>query len=126
MEVFYYDPETGWFFSSVDHGDGVPGSAIELAEDEYRALSAGLQGGKVVVMKDGRPVLVDRPETPREVVLEREARRLLASSDLIVLRSYESGEPVPTAWVEYREQLRALVRGDPEAVKSGLPPSPGF
>ena len=127
MERFYYDQETVWFYSSVDHGDRIPRSAIELEEDEYRSLIAGMQEAKsVVVMQAGRPVLVDRAETPRAVVLEREARRLLASSDLVVLRSYESGEPVPSAWVAYREQLRALVRGEPDAVKAGLPLPPGF
>lgn len=40
--------------------------------------------------------------------------RLLQSCDLVVIRSYESGIPVPTDWIEYRQALR------------DIPQQPGF
>lgn len=39
---------------------------------------------------------------------------LLQSCDLVVIRSYESGVPVPTEWVAYRQALR------------DVPAQPGF
>lgn len=40
------------------------------------------------------------------VELRRERDRLLAESDWVVTRSVETGNPVPAAWVAYRQALR--------------------
>lgn len=47
------------------------------------------------------------PPDPEQIMVE--ARRLLAESDVTVLRCYEAGEPVPQAWVDYRAALRLAV-----------------
>lgn len=38
--------------------------------------------------------------------------QLLAETDWIVSRSYESGEPVPTRWATYRQSLRDITLQD--------------
>ncbi len=40
--------------------------------------------------------------------LRAERDRRLAETDWIVARAYERGEPVPEAWVAYRQTLRDL------------------
>ena len=126
-ESLFYDPISGWFFSSVDHGDKIPSSAIEISRDQHVVLAEGVQNGKVIVVgEDGALALEDRPVTAPEVVLPTTARRLLATSDVVVLRAYERSEPVPSAWVKYRDQLRAVVRGEPGAISAGIPPVPDY
>ena len=126
-EVLFYDPVSGWFFSSVDHGDKIPSSAVEVSRELHAELAEGLRLGKVIVVgDDGVPTLADRQATPPEVVLPTTARSLLAASDLVVLRAYERSEPVPSAWVEYRDKLRAVVRGEPGAISAGIPPAPDY
>lgn len=56
------------------------------------------------------PELETVSETPEEVAARVRARRdvLLRASDWIVAKSYEAGEPVPEAWVSYRQALRDI------------------
>lgn len=42
------------------------------------------------------------------VTIRAECLRLLAESDFKVLKAYEAGNPVPEAWVTYRQALRDL------------------
>ena len=58
--------------------------------------------------------------------LVAEAAELLAKSDLVVVRCYERGQKIPKAWAAYRETLRHIVRGDPEAISSGIPDRPDY
>lgn len=56
------------------------------------------------------------PDIEEKARAAREERdQKLSSSDWLVLRSQETGEPVPTQWREYRQALRDL----PE--QSGFP-----
>lgn len=59
-------------------------------------------------------------------VLAADSADLLAKSDIVVLRCYEAGKPIPEAWVSYREMLRQVVRGDASAVKAGIPDRPDY
>lgn len=44
------------------------------------------------------------------------AQQLQAASDVVVLRCYEAGLAVPAEWAAYREALRAVVRGESDAL----------
>lgn len=56
---------------------------------------------------------IQPPPTNEDLIAwVREARNgLLRESDIIVLKSYEEGVPVPASWVNYRQQLRDLMEG---------------
>jgi hypothetical protein len=43
-----------------------------------------------------------------ENVMRQDRNAMLAESDFIVLRAYESGSQVPQAWVDYRQALRDI------------------
>lgn len=43
-----------------------------------------------------------------QIELRRERDRLLAESDWLVIRSIESGQPMPSEWAAYRQALRNL------------------
>jgi len=54
-----------------------------------------------------------------------ERDRRLAETDWVVVRAYERGEPVPEAWVTYRQALRDLpARLTDEQVLAGDIPWP--
>lgn len=48
-------------------------------------------------------------ETELKALLVRQAQMALDKSDKTVGRCYENGIPVPAAWKDYRQQLRAIV-----------------
>ena len=73
-----------------------------------------------------RPALSD---AERAVVegkkLKTAAQAALDSSDLTVLRCYEYGVAVPADWVTYRQDLRDIKYGRPNA-KTSLPATPAY
>ncbi|MEM6898473.1 MAG: phage tail assembly chaperone [Pseudomonadota bacterium] len=55
----------------------------------------------------------DRELAPEErQALSEEAARLLSESDWRVTKAMETGEAMSDAWSLYRQQLRAVARGD--------------
>ena len=58
--------------------------------------------------------------------LAADAAVLLANSDLVVVRCYERGQKIPKPWAAYREQLRQIVRRDPDAINRGIPERPAY
>lgn len=79
---------------------------------EYDRLTWRLVDGNFEQDEEGNWIL---PYVLEEMPLDRakenvRARRtsLLSGTDWIVVRSYESGEPVPAAWVSYRQALRDI------------------
>lgn len=61
-----------------------------------------------------------------EEKLAEEAAVLLSSSDLVVVRCYERGQKIPKPWAAYREELRQIVRRDPDAINRGIPERPAY
>jgi hypothetical protein len=54
------------------------------------------------------PYVEPEPIPPTEDQVRTERNRLLAASDWIVAKSYETNQPVPTNWAEYRQTLRDI------------------
>lgn len=64
MEVnnLYYSQSTSGFYSKDINGDNIPQDAVELSEEEYRALLEGQSKGKRIVSDlNGLPSLADSP-----------------------------------------------------------------
>jgi hypothetical protein len=58
--------------------------------------------------------------------LQHNARVALFNSDIIVLRCYENGVPVPADWKEYRAALRVIVSAASGDATAGLPVMPAW
>ena len=66
------------------------------------------------------------PIEQRWAVRLAEIQALLDQSDLTILRCYENGVPVPPEWVEYRAQLRALLKITDGNQDNPLPERPPY
>lgn len=107
-----YSKSTGGFYDPVIHSS-IPEDAVEVSENDYRRLmSAQSVGKRIAPDSKGRPVAVDAPAPSAEEVqkaLQDAAKSELQSSDIVVLKAYEDGKPVPKEWVAYRRKLRDVV-----------------
>lgn len=87
-------------------------------------------GEEVVITDVGIPptTLQPAPIPPSSLelwqVLQEEASSELGESDIIVIRCYERGLPVPAEWVDYREALRVIKRTPDGDSSVGLPAKP--
>lgn len=110
MTIYY--SETAGFRDSELHGQ-VPSDAVEVTAEDREALLLGeADGGKIRVV-DGRAVLVPGDEgAATALALKNAAFVALSESDRVVLRSYERQLDLPASWVEYREALRQIIRGE--------------
>jgi hypothetical protein len=79
--------------------------------DVWKAWTPGM-----LYVADDRPI-----DAWSEVRLER--NQLLRSSDWIVTRATERGEPVPAEWVAYRQALRDIT-GQPDPLAIIWPTAP--
>ena len=98
--------------------------AIEGAYDSATAR-VDLVTGQVVRMtpaddREGAGVSVERMWAP----VRRHRNHLLAASDVVVVRAYESQQPVPQVWIDYRQALRDIPEHpDPESIVWPQPPA---
>lgn len=66
------------------------------------------------------------PPTATWAGRQQQARAALDGSDLVALRCFKAGVEFPTAWVDYCEALRAIVRTDDGDPTQSLPPRPQY
>lgn len=108
----YFSPSERGFFCSEIHGESIPKDAVEVTAERHAELMAGqAQGKQIAAGKGGRPVLVSAPERTESEVCEsvRKARdKLLKETDWVAMRAFETGQPVPKEWVDYRQALRDI------------------
>ena len=109
-------PEHGWIPFTLNPKD--PAAGIDVA-----ALFAEIS-------KEG-DVAAYSPDKEKTAAISAhlmavQANELLAKSDLVVMRCFERSKKLPASWVAYREKLRQIVRGDAEAISSGIPDRPAF
>lgn len=106
----YFNLENSSFIHEELWGDKeLPSGCIELSEQEYLALLACVPGRQELVVRDGRPVVVDLPTynpTHEDLVAQAHARRRAAyaaeSDPLRNEADYDAlvngTEPDYTAW----------------------------
>jgi Phage tail assembly chaperone protein len=104
------------------------------APDGHAAIEGALDWdlvGVQIPVNQERPVLIPvdaLPMSPGALASQARARRdrLLSATSWIVERALELGNPVPEAWVAYRQALRDVPQqpGFPEVVVWPEPPAP--
>lgn len=58
METFLYSASTNGFYLPSVHGEIIPDDAVEISQEEYKALLSGQENGRAIVAgQNGRPVL---------------------------------------------------------------------
>lgn len=63
-----YSARTGGFYTAQIHLSSIPPDAVEITDEEHRALLDGQSAGKLIVADDtGHPVLRDPPKPALEV-----------------------------------------------------------
>lgn len=107
--IGFYDPKIAPVPGGVD--------SIPITDHEW---AAAVQSQKHTV-QNGR-LVAPTPKTEEQQAAEAErvhlhnlkidAQAALQKSDIVVLRAYEAGEPVPAEWINYRAALRSAVRGE--------------
>ena len=112
--MLYYSKTTNGFYHE-EITPARPADAVAITAEEHRALLRGQAEGRVLTADaDGKPVLVasqaGAEEERRRLV--NEARERLRESDVWVIRLLETGAAAPPEVRAYREQLRAVARGD--------------
>lgn len=127
MGYLYSKKENGFYHTDV-HGKDVPDDAVPISDAKHRALMEAQSTNKEIVGgDDGFPVSVAIPISEKDaidaVTVERSNR--LRASDVVVLRAYEAGEPVPEAWVKYRQALRDIPTQNGYPFKVTWPKEPG-
>ena len=58
--------------------------------------------------------------------LRAERDRRLAASDWVILRNLETSEPVPQAWLDYRQDLRDLPENTTDPADPDWPEAPAL
>lgn len=126
MGHFYSKKEQGFFHTDI-HGDAIPEDAVPVTDAKYRALfEAQSKGKQIIAGDDGAPVAVLVEESIDDAAERVRAQRdaLLSASDVLALRAYEQGVPVPDDVQEYRQALRDVTKQDLFPKKVTWPKAP--
>ena len=95
--------------------NGVVVNTIEVESLDFLPnLVEATEGGIGWSYADGvftAPVVVVSDEDAAEQVRSRRDQ-LLTKSDWMAVKSYETGEPIPTEWATYRQALRDITAQD--------------
>lgn len=108
----YFSASTGGFYDSEIHGKAIPKGAVEIDAEQHAALLAAQADGKIIAADaQGNPIAIARPAPTAEEIIAAARRKrdaLLAASDWVVTRAFETGTSVPAEWAEYRQALRDI------------------
>ncbi|MBU9203141.1 hypothetical protein KTD31_17430 [Burkholderia multivorans] len=108
-----------------DAPDPLPPGEIECTSDQaLNWQDFKVEDGALVALSES--AVAARINASSLALRQAEARIALDESDRVVLRCYESAIPVPTPWVEYRKQLRAIIAETSLATPITLPLRPDY
>lgn len=79
----FYSKTTGAFYDRAIHGNNIPADAVEISNEDYRALIDGQSAGKrIVADAAGRPVLVDPPPPSQDQIISAFTAQIQARLDV--------------------------------------------
>lgn len=111
----YFSASTRGFYASDVHGNKMPKDAVAISDEQYQDVHSKLvTGHKLGSDEQGCPIAVEPPLPTSEQLLAQnqyQAKHNLQASDVVILRAYEDGEPVPAEWAAYRRALREVIAG---------------
>ena len=93
-----------------------PGAEWVLRGDELEWLSSDIpQPSDAEIEAEVARLIAEQPA--KEARAERD--RLLTESDWVTIRATDTGDPVPTEWLDYRQSLRDITEqtGFPEEIE---------
>lgn len=111
----YYSASRKGFFAEEIHGDKLPDDAVEITQDEWKALLAAQATGKEIVAgPDGKPI-ASEPVTAKRRAIEAQIDQLRRAPDTLDLaRAAALGKPGA------KEQLAAIDK-QIEALRATIP-----
>ena len=96
--------------------DVITGNLIPYDDISVAPFFDPIPDGQMVIYVDDMPVYQDIPpyvEQPKtQATLDRENEEYLASTDYLVIKQVETGEPVPDHITEKRADARAAIVGE--------------
>lgn len=115
----FYSPSRNAFFDDAISKLPPDAKPISVQDHEY-LMQQQAQGMAIAPGPDGNPKAI--PPNPSPANPQTVAQALLDKSDITILRCMEKGVAIPDAWISYRDQLRAVVKGQ----QSTLPGTPAY
>jgi hypothetical protein len=111
MKYFYSASTNGFYIEGVNSPESIPSDVKEITEERYDEIFR-IHTSELKIIQpdsDGYPTLVDMPPPPIEVIesdVRNQRNNLLRESDVVVVRAFETGQPVSDTWKTYRQALR--------------------
>ncbi|MDP9651700.1 hypothetical protein [Paraburkholderia caledonica] len=105
------------------------GVSFRAVDDDYSEQSGEVIFAGVATkeqLAEAFPGYFEHQESVAWAEYSAAAMIALTQSDKTILRCYESGIPVPAAWVRYRKSLRAIVGADSGDATAPLPTVPEY
>lgn len=107
----------------------IPADAVEITDDQYAVLLAGMSSQVIAVGSDGLPVLQDRPSpTLDEVMAVERAWRdsRIAATDYLAMPDYPLTDTERTELYTYRQALRDWPASAAFPTAGGRPQPPAW
>ncbi len=125
--TIYFSKSTNGFYDN-NAGVAIPNDAV-ITTSAIRDSLLGQQSETHGISSDanGNPILVYINTTPEQIQgkLQLQAKMALDTSDVVVIRCYAAGVPLPVAWSSYRAALRAIVNAT-DTISTVLPAKPQY
>lgn len=127
-----YSPSTGGFYTVEWHGTDIPSDAVDLSDNEYEALLAGVYQGKIIVISQatGLPTTVDAPAAPPQVpisITKLQAKLAVGEAVVAQVNAFMNDPSSPwamrTAWEDATDLYRNSQMVDELAWVLGMDPS---
>lgn len=116
--MIYYSHENNGFYNSAIHGSNIPADAREITSAEHAQLLQEQSQGKVISVDElGRPIAIERPITPADLIKSAKAERDNGQYEPITVAGVtydanELGQRNIESAIDNFELLDAALRGD--------------
>lgn len=106
MTIFYNDTTKG-FYNDAIHTT-IPQGSVEVSSTLHMELISQQGKGKVITIRDGQVVTVDRTVSVSWDDIRKIRDNLLTASDWTQLQDSPLSTTMKSAWIKYRTELRNI------------------
>lgn len=125
----YYSKTTGGFYDDAINSS-MPNDAKLITDQQWQNAMTGQSQGKIIQSDaTGIPQCVDSPIASNDLLwrdYQASAQLAMNKSDITVIRCVESAIPLPSEWVAYRKNLRAILGSAKGDFTKPLPAIPSY